>query len=81
MTAYCQICGLFLFLYYMEDEYTEFLIELLNSKIRALRLRLDRSKNPVYEDDKLTTAEVTSIEAEIKHWKLEQKLLRINDDF
>lgn len=65
----------------MEDEYTEFLIELLNSKIRALRLRLDRSKNPVYEDDKLTTAEVTSIEAEIKHWKLEQKLLRINDDF
>ena len=65
----------------MEDEYTEFLIDLLNSKIRALRLRLDRSKNPVYEDDKLTTAEVASIEAEIKHWKLEQKLLRINDDF
>ncbi len=65
----------------MEDEYTEFLIELLNSKIRALRLRLDRSKNPVYEDDKLTTSEIASIEAEIKHWKLEQKLLRINDDF
>lgn len=65
----------------MEDEYTEFLIELLNSKIRALRLRLDRSKNPVYDDDKLTTAEITSIEAEIKHWKIEQKLLRINDDF
>lgn len=65
----------------MEDEYTEFLIELLNSKIRALRLKLDRSKNPVYEDDKLTTAEIASIEAEIKHWKVEQKLLRINDDF
>ena len=65
----------------MEDEYTEFLIELLNSKIRALRLKLDRSKNPVYEDDKLTSAEIASIEAEIKHWKLEQKLLRINDDF
>mgnify|MGYP003290435733 CR=1 FL=1 len=65
----------------MEDEYTEFLIELLNSKIIALRLRLDRSKNPVYEDDKLTTSEIASIEAEIKHWKLEQKLLRINDDF
>ena len=65
----------------MEDEYTEFLIELLNSKIRTLRLRLDRSKNPVYEDDKLTTSEIASIEAEIKHWKLEQKLLRINDDF
>lgn len=65
----------------MEDEYTEFLIELLNSKIRALRLRLDRSKNPVYEDDKLTTSEIATIEAEIKHWKLEQKLLRINDDF
>ena len=65
----------------MEDEYTEFLIELLDSKIRALRLKLDRSKNPVYEDDKLTTAEIASIEAEIKHWKVEQKLLRINDDF
>jgi hypothetical protein len=64
----------------MEDEYTEFLIELLDSKIRALRLKLDRSKNPVYEDDKLTTAEIASIEAEIKHWKVEQKLLRINDD-
>lgn len=65
----------------MEDEYTEFLIELLNSKIRALRLKLDRSKNPVYEDDKLTSAEIASIEAKIKHWKIEQKLLRINDDF
>lgn len=65
----------------MEDEYTEFLIELLNSKIRTLRLKLYLSKNPVYEDDKLTTAEITSIEAEIKHWKVEQKLLRINDDF
>ena len=65
----------------MEDEYTEFLIELLDSKIRALRLKLDRSKYPVYEDDKLTTAEIASIEAEIKHWKVEQKLLRINDDF
>ena len=65
----------------MEDEYTEFLIELLNSKIRALRLRLDRSKNPVYEDDKLTRSEVTTIEAEIKHWKLELKLMKINEDF
>jgi len=46
-----------------------------------LRLKLDRSKNPVYEDDKLTSAEIASIEAEIKHWKIEQKLLRINDDF
>ena len=71
----------FFYFYYMEDEYTEFLIELLDSKIRALRLKLDRSKNPVYEDDKLTTSEIASIEAEIKHWKLEQKLLRINDDF
>lgn len=65
----------------MEDEYTEFLIELLNSKIRALRLKLDRSKNPVFKDDKLTTSQVASIEAEIKHFKLQQKLLRINDDF
>lgn len=65
----------------MENEYTEFLIELLNSKIRALRLRLDSSKNPVFEDDKLTNAEINSIEAEIKHFKLQQKLLRINDDF
>ena len=65
----------------MGNEYTEFLIELLNIKIRALRLKLDRSKNQVFEDDKLTSAEIASIEAEIKHWKLEQKLLRINDDF
>ena len=65
----------------MKDEYTEFLIDLLENRIRALRLKLDRSKYPVYEDEKLTTAEITSIEAEIKHWKLEQKLLRINDDF
>lgn len=65
----------------MEDEYTEFLIELLENRIRALRLKLDRSKYPVFEDDKLTTAEVTSIEAEIKHWKMEQKLIDINYDF
>lgn len=65
----------------MENEYTEFLIELLNSKIRALRLRLDRSKNPVFKDDKLTTSQVASIEAEIKHWRVEQKLIRINNDF
>ena len=56
MTAYCKICGLFLF------------------------LSLDHSKNTVYEDDKLTTSEIASIETEIKHWKVEQKLLRINDD-
>ena len=65
----------------MENEYTEFLIELLNSKIRALRLRLDRSKNPVYEDDKLTKSEIATIEAEIKHWKLQLKLTKINYDF
>lgn len=65
----------------MEDEYTEFLIGLLENRIRALRLKLDRSKYPVNEDEKLTTTEINSIEAEIKHWKLEQKLLRINDDF
>lgn len=65
----------------MNDEYTEFLIELLENRIRALRLKLDRSKYPVFEDDKLTTAEVTSIEAEIKHWKMEQKLIDINYDF
>ena len=65
----------------MENEYTEFLIELVNRKIRDLRLKLDRSKNPVFEDDKLTNAEINSIEAEIKHFKLQQKLLRINDDF
>ena len=65
----------------MEDEYTEFIIELLENRIRALRLKLDRSKYPVFEDDKLTTAEITSIEAEIKHWKIEQKLMNINYDF
>ena len=71
----------FFYFYYMEDEYTEFLIGLLENRIRALRLKLDRSKYPVHEDEKLTTAEITSIEAEIKHWKLEQKLMRINNDF
>jgi hypothetical protein len=65
----------------MEDEYTEFLIELLDSKIRALRLKLDRSKYPVYEDERLTTAEIASIEAEIKHWKLEIKKYKIEQDF
>lgn len=65
----------------MEDEYNEFLIELVESRIRALRLKIDRSKNPVFEDEKLTTAEVTSIEAEIKHWKLERNLIKINKDF
>ena len=65
----------------MEDEYTEFILGLVENKIRALRLKLDRSKNPVFEDDKLTTAEITSIEAEIKHWKLELKLIKKNYDF
>ena len=65
----------------MENEYNEFLLELVNRKIRDLRLKLDRSKNPVFKDDKLTTSQVASIEAEIKHFKLQQKLLRINDDF
>jgi hypothetical protein len=65
----------------MEDEYTEFLIDLLENRIRALRLKLDRSKYPVYEDEKLTTAEVATIEAEIKHWKLQLKLTKINNDF
>ena len=71
----------FFYFIIMEDEYNEFLIELVESKIRALRLKLDRSKYPVYEDEKLTTAEITSIEAEIKHWKLEQKLMKIKYDF
>lgn len=65
----------------MEDEYNEFLIELVESRIRALRLKLDRSKNPAFEDEKLTSSEVTSIEAEIKHWKLERNLIKINKDF
>ena len=65
----------------MEDEYTEFILGLVENKIRDLRLKLDRSKNPVFEDDKLTTAEITSIEAEIKHWKLELKLIKKNYDF
>lgn len=65
----------------MEDEYNEFLVELVESRIRALRLKLDRSKNPTFEDEKLTNSEVSSIEAEIKHWKLEQKLIKINHDF
>lgn len=80
MTTYCKICGFFYF-YYMEDEYTECIIELLENRIRALRLKLDRSKYPVYEDEKLTTAEVATIEAEIKHWKLQLKLTKINYDF
>ena len=62
----------------MKDEYTEFILGLIENKIRALLLKLDRSKNPVFEDDKLTTAEVTTIEAELKHWKLELKLVKKN---
>lgn len=65
----------------MEDEYNEFILGLVENKIRDLRLKLDRSNNPIFEDDKLTTAEITSIEAEIKHWKLELKLIKKNYDF
>ena len=65
----------------MEDEYTECILGLIENNIRDLRLKLDRSKNPVFEDDKLTRSEVTTIEAEIKHWKLELKLMKINEDF
>jgi hypothetical protein len=65
----------------MGDGYTDFIISLLENRIRDLRLRLDRSKYPVFEDEKLTTAEVASIEAEIKHWKLELKLMDIEYDF
>lgn len=65
----------------MEDEYNEFIAELCEKRIRELRLKLDRSKYPVYEDDKLTTSEIASIEAEIKHWKLQLKLTKINYDF
>ena len=64
----------------MEDEYTEFILGLVENRIRDLRLRLDRSKYPICEDEKLTTAEVASIEAEIKHWKLELKLIKKNYD-
>lgn len=65
----------------MEYDYNEFLIGLLENRIRALRLKLDRSKYPVYEDEKLTESEIASIEAEIKHWKLQLKLTKINYDF
>ena len=65
----------------MEDEYNEFLITLVESRIRDLRLKLDHNKYPVIEDDKLTTSEVTSIEAEIKHWKLELKKYQLEQDF
>lgn len=80
MTAYCKICGLFYF-YYMEDEYNEFLITLIQKRISFLRLKLDRSKYTVYEDEKLTESEIAYIKAEIKHWKLQLKLTKINDDF
>lgn len=65
----------------MGDEYTDFIVGLLENRIRDLRLRLDRSKYPICEDEKLSTAEVASIEAEIKHWKLELKLMDIEYDF
>lgn len=65
----------------MEDEYNDFLIDLVKSRIRELGLKLDHNKYPVFEDDKLTDAEVTSIEAEIKHWKLELKKYKIEQDF
>ena len=65
----------------MGDEYKDFIVGLLENRIRDLRLRLDRSKNPVFEDDKLTNTEVKTIETEIKHWKLELKLMDIEYDF
>lgn len=71
----------FVYFIIMGDGYTDFIIGLLENRIRDLRLRLDRSKYPICEDEKLTTAEVASIEAEIKHWKLELKLMDIEYDF
>lgn len=71
----------FVYFIIMGDEYKDFIISLLENRIRDLRLRLDRSKYPICEDEKLTTAEVASIEAEIKHWKLELKLMDIEYDF
>ena len=71
----------FVYFIIMGDEYTDFIVGLLENRIRELRLRLDRSKYPICEDEKLTTAEVASIEAEIKHWKLELKLMDIEYDF
>lgn len=65
----------------MGDGYKDFIKSLLENRIRDLRLRLDRSKYPICEDEKLTTAEFASIEAEIKHWKLELKLMDIEYDF
>ena len=71
----------FVYFIIMGDEYIDFLTGLLENRIRDLRLRLDRSKNPVFENEKLTPAEVATIEAEIKHWKLELKLMDIKYDF
>ena len=71
----------FVYFIIMGDEYKDFIVGLLENRIRDLRLRLDRSKYPICEDEKLTTAEVASIEAEIKHWKLELKLMDIEYDF
>lgn len=65
----------------MEDEYNEFIIDLVKSRIRDLCLILDQNKYTVFEDDKLTDSEVASIEAEIKHWKLEIKKYKIEQDF
>jgi len=65
----------------MEDEYNEFIIDLVKSRIRELCLKLDHNKYPLFEDDKLTDSEVASIEAEIKHWKLEIKKYKIEQDF
>ena len=55
----------FVYFIIMGDKYTDFIVGLLENRIRDLRLRLDRSKYPICEDEKLTTAEVASIEAEI----------------
>lgn len=71
----------FVYFIIMGDEYKNFLVDLIKHRIRDLRLRLDRSKNPVCEDDKLTTSEIATIEAEIKHCKLELKLMYIEYDF
>lgn len=65
----------------MENEYNEFIIDLIKSRIRALCRKLDHNKYPLFDDDKLTDSEVASIEAEIKHWKLEIKKYKIDQDF
>lgn len=72
MTAYCKICGLFLYYLYMEDEYKQFLIQFCKLEIRRLQMQLTLAFSP---------EEKTKIELQIKKEKEALRRFELEQDF